>query len=67
MSVSEYNEQVRLMRESKIEIIYKVEAYHNETVRTYNEETKSYSSSTHRVETYKEDFVLPIAQAADST
>ena len=47
------------MRENKIEIIYKVSAYHNETVHTYDSEKKTYSSSTRKVETYREDFILP--------
>ena len=43
-----------------IKIIYNVKAYHEETVRTYDKEKKTYTTSTERVNTYEEDFILPI-------
>lgn len=67
MSDSEFSKYVKEMKESKIEIIYKVSAYHNKRTRTFTSRRKSFSSSTHKVNTYSEEFIMPIAQIADTT
>jgi len=60
MNPGDFLEYIEQLKKMPIQIIYNVKAYHNVTVRHYDKKTKTETTTTERVDTYQEDFSLPL-------
>lgn len=60
MNPGEFLEYIEQLKKMPIQINYNLKAYHNVTVREYDEKKKTYTTTTERRDTYQEDFSLPL-------